>query len=57
MIGRPYLWALAAAGEEGVGEALELLRREIVLAMALAGCPRVGAIDASLLAPATGRPG
>lgn len=54
LIGRPYLWALAAAGEEGVFEALSLLRREVTLAMALAGCPRVAAIGAELLVPGWG---
>jgi isopentenyl diphosphate isomerase/L-lactate dehydrogenase-like FMN-dependent dehydrogenase len=51
LIGRPYLWALAAGGEQGVVEALDLLRREVELAMALCGCPRVAAIGSDLLAP------
>ena len=56
-IGRPYLWGLAAAGEEGVRGVLDILRREFVLAMALAGCPSVARIDRSLIAGAhTGRP-
>jgi L-lactate dehydrogenase (cytochrome) len=29
MIGRPYLWGLAAAGERGVGNVLEILRQGI----------------------------
>jgi 4-hydroxymandelate oxidase len=51
LIGRPYLWALAAGGEQGVVAALDLLRREVELAMALCGCPRVAAIGSDLLAP------
>jgi isopentenyl diphosphate isomerase/L-lactate dehydrogenase-like FMN-dependent dehydrogenase len=50
LVGRPCLWGLAAAGEEGVVRVLELLRQELALAMALCGCPGVGAIDRSLVA-------
>jgi 4-hydroxymandelate oxidase len=50
LIGRPYLWGLAAAGEEGVVQVLGLLRRELELAMALAGRPTVASIDRSLVA-------
>ncbi|MFL5894030.1 MAG: alpha-hydroxy acid oxidase [Thermoleophilaceae bacterium] len=38
MIGRPVLWGLAAGGEQGVAGVLEMFRREIALAMVLAGC-------------------
>jgi isopentenyl diphosphate isomerase/L-lactate dehydrogenase-like FMN-dependent dehydrogenase len=38
MIGRPALWGLAAGGEQGVRDVLEMFRREIALAMTLAGC-------------------
>ena len=44
LIGRPYLWGLAAAGEAGVARVLEMLHAELELAMALAGCPAVSAI-------------
>ena len=37
MIGRPFLWGLAAAGEAGVDRAIEILRAELDEAMALAG--------------------
>ena len=50
LVGRPCLWGLAAAGEEGVTRVLEILRQELGLAMALCGCPGVGAIDRSLIA-------
>jgi 4-hydroxymandelate oxidase len=52
LIGRPYLWALATDGEEGVSRVLALLRDELELAMALAGRPTVAAVDRSLVAPA-----
>ena len=43
-VGRPFLYALAAAGEEGVGRALHLLREEIVNAMTLLGATSVDAV-------------
>jgi 4-hydroxymandelate oxidase len=49
LIGRPYLWGLAAAGEAGVRRVLDLLRDELELAMALCGCPRIADINASLV--------
>jgi len=39
LVGRPVVWGLAARGEEGVRHVLELLRDEVRLALALAGCP------------------
>jgi isopentenyl diphosphate isomerase/L-lactate dehydrogenase-like FMN-dependent dehydrogenase len=44
MIGRPVLWGLAAGGEQGVTEVLEMFRREIALAMVLAGCAGCGTV-------------
>jgi 4-hydroxymandelate oxidase len=49
LIGRPYLWGLAAAGETGVRGVLDLLRDELRLAMALAGCPAVASIDRAVV--------
>ncbi|KAB2366761.1 alpha-hydroxy acid oxidase [Actinomadura montaniterrae] len=37
-IGRPALWGLAAAGEDGVADVLGLLRRELENALTLCGC-------------------
>ena len=51
-IGRPYLWGLAAGGQRGVRRVLDLMRGELEGAMALAGAPRVDAIDRSLVARA-----
>jgi isopentenyl diphosphate isomerase/L-lactate dehydrogenase-like FMN-dependent dehydrogenase len=48
-IGRPYLWALALGGEEGVCRALELLRHEVERALALTGRPSVRDLDPGLL--------
>lgn len=41
MIGRPYLYALAAGGEAGVDRMFELLRAEIHRDMALLGCRKI----------------
>lgn len=49
LIGRPVLWGLAVNGQEGVRHVLELLRNELMLAMALAGCPSLASIQRSLV--------
>jgi isopentenyl diphosphate isomerase/L-lactate dehydrogenase-like FMN-dependent dehydrogenase len=38
-VGRPVIWGLAAAGEEGARHVLELLRAELELTLALLGSP------------------
>jgi 4-hydroxymandelate oxidase len=40
-IGRPVLWGLAAAGQQGVRQVLETLRAEIKNTMTLCGCTSV----------------
>ncbi len=45
LIGRPYVWGLAAFGQVGVQRVVELLRAELVLSMGLAGKPDLAAID------------
>ncbi len=49
LIGRPVIWGLAVNGVAGVQHVLELLGNELALAMALAGCPDLAAIDRSLI--------
>ena len=51
LIGRPILWGLATNGEDGVHHVLSLLREELSLAMALAGCPSLAAITRDLVEP------
>ncbi len=51
-IGRPYLWGLAAFGQQGVERVLDLLRAELQMAMRMAGAPSVGDIERSLVARA-----
>jgi 4-hydroxymandelate oxidase len=43
-IGRAYLWGLAADGEAGVMRVLEMLRSELEMTMALAGCRSISEI-------------
>jgi 4-hydroxymandelate oxidase len=47
LIGRPYLWGLAASGEAGVARVIQILRTELELALALVGCPDVTRLDRS----------
>jgi 4-hydroxymandelate oxidase len=49
LVGRPILWGLAVAGEEGAAQILEILRRELDEAMLLCGCTRLSDIDKTLL--------
>jgi isopentenyl diphosphate isomerase/L-lactate dehydrogenase-like FMN-dependent dehydrogenase len=49
MIGRPALWGLALAGQEGVGRVLGLLRAELAVSMQLCGMPSIAHIDSALV--------
>jgi len=49
LVGRPYIYALAAAGAPGVAHVLHILRTELEIAMALAGTPTLADIDPSVL--------
>jgi 4-hydroxymandelate oxidase len=55
LVGRAIVWGLAAAGEDGVADVLEILRDEFDLAMALAGCRRVSDISRALVRRAKAR--
>jgi (S)-mandelate dehydrogenase len=50
MIGRPTLYGLAAAGEEGVQQVLDILRDELDNTLALIGCPAAADLDAGFIA-------
>lgn len=52
LIGRPVLWGLAAGGEEGVVQVLEILRAEIDLAMALCGARTIAELTEDLVGAA-----
>ena len=49
LIGRGYAYGLAAAGEEGVANAIEIFRSGLVRTMRLLGCPSLSDLDASYL--------
>jgi 4-hydroxymandelate oxidase len=49
LIGRPYVYGLAAAGAEGVSRVIDILRGELEVAMALTGRPTIASIDHSVL--------
>jgi isopentenyl diphosphate isomerase/L-lactate dehydrogenase-like FMN-dependent dehydrogenase len=44
LVGRPILWALAAAGQAGVERALAILREEFEITLTLLGTPTPAAI-------------
>lgn len=45
LLGRPFVYALAAAGEQGVGHLLDLIASEMKVAMTLTGARAVGEIS------------
>ncbi len=51
LVGRPVLWGLSVAGQEGVSNVLEILRRELDEAMLLCGCTKLADIGGWLLRP------
>jgi 4-hydroxymandelate oxidase len=48
-IGRPYLWGLAAFGQEGVAAVLRILKAELVTAMQTVGTPSLSQIKPGAL--------
>jgi len=50
LLGRAWIYALAAQGEAGVAKLFELITKEMVVAMTLTGVNRIEAIDGSILA-------
>ncbi len=51
-LGRPYVWGLAAGGEEGVREVIRNLRADFDLTMGLSGVPSVRDIGRENVTPA-----
>ena len=45
LIGRPYVWGLALAGQDGVSHVLEVLRAEMARSLQLMGCPSIHDLD------------
>ncbi|HWJ68801.1 MAG TPA: alpha-hydroxy acid oxidase [Sphingobium sp.] len=53
LIGRPFLYALAAYGQPGVTRAIDLIIAELLRAMALMGCNHVSDLTPTCLAPSS----
>lgn len=49
MIGRPWVWAMAARGEQGLVDYLGIVQREISVAMALMGVTRIDELTPDLV--------
>ena len=49
MIGRPWVWAMAARGEQGLVDLLQLFQKEIAVTLALMGVRRINEITPDLL--------
>jgi L-lactate dehydrogenase (cytochrome) len=49
MLGRAYIYGLGAAGQAGVATAIDIIRKELDVSMALTGTRRVADIDARVL--------
>jgi L-lactate dehydrogenase (cytochrome) len=49
MLGRAWIFALAAAGEPGIRRMLGLLRAEMSIAMALTGCTKIADINRTVI--------
>jgi 4-hydroxymandelate oxidase len=49
LIGRPYLYALAVGGADGVAKLVRILRMELEMAMGQIGCPRISDLNRSVL--------
>jgi L-lactate dehydrogenase (cytochrome) len=49
MIGRPWIWAMAARGEQGLVDLLGVFQKEIAATMALMGVTRINEITPDLL--------
>jgi len=47
LVGRAYVYGLAAAGQAGVTRALEILRTDVERTLKLLGCPSIAALDGS----------
>jgi isopentenyl diphosphate isomerase/L-lactate dehydrogenase-like FMN-dependent dehydrogenase len=52
LVGRPVVWGLAVRGADGVQHVFELLRGELLLALALLGCASPDAVGRNHVAPA-----
>ena len=49
MVGRPVLWGLSANGEKGVYDVLDILKKELEIAMILSGARSINNISAEII--------
>jgi L-lactate dehydrogenase (cytochrome) len=49
LIGRPWIWAVAGAGQRGLGNLLATMKRELEIAMALSGVTKISDIRRELI--------
>jgi L-lactate dehydrogenase (cytochrome) len=56
MIGRAYIYGLGAGGQRGAARAIEIIRKELDVSMALTGCTSVADAGSHLLAGANAAP-
>ncbi|MCX7298699.1 MAG: alpha-hydroxy acid oxidase, partial [Hyphomicrobiales bacterium] len=49
LIGRSYVWGLGAGGERGVAKAIDILKNELSVTMALTGMARIADIDGGVI--------
>jgi isopentenyl diphosphate isomerase/L-lactate dehydrogenase-like FMN-dependent dehydrogenase len=54
MIGRAYIYGLGAGGKAGVARAIEILKNELSVSMALTGLNKIADIDRSVIVGAGG---
>ena len=54
LIGRSYIYGLGAGGQAGVAKAIEIIRKELDVTMALTGVKTIKEIDRRVLAAPTG---
>jgi 4-hydroxymandelate oxidase len=52
LVGRPVIWGLAARGADGAQHVLELLRDELLVALALLGCSSTDDVGRAHVTPA-----
>ncbi|MBB3769787.1 L-lactate dehydrogenase (cytochrome) [Angulomicrobium tetraedrale] len=50
LMGKAFLWSLAAGGQAGVAKAIEIMRKELDVSMALTGTRDINQVDKSVLA-------
>jgi len=49
LVGRPYIYGLGAGGKAGVAKAIDILKKELSVTMALTGTNSIADIDGGVL--------